>query len=340
MKYSTVLCMLFAVCLQSCKKGVYAYTDIESLKRLAVWDASPFNAFTDLIRFNGSYYCVFREGSSHTSDDGRIRILKSIDGNQWNSFGLLSLPRKDLRDSHFFIDNNNILSVAINARDIYATRQNIIYKLINGEFIKASQVNVDNDYLLWSFSKFKDSLYSIGYNIKQACYSGTINQKPKLSLFKNIDTTCTSFGNVPVRNWINGSFECPSEASTVFTPDSTMITIVRDQDILNYSHIGISKFPFNNWTWKKFPYFIRGPKLALLPNGKLFLCAASLIDVFTTYYVILDPKNNFSVDKIKIFPSGGDSGYPGVIIEGNTALVSYYSSHEGNARVYIDRIVY
>jgi len=332
--------LVFLINFQSCKKDVYAYTDIESLTQLVVWNSSPFNAFTDLIRFNDAYYCVFREGTSHTSDDGQIRILKSTDGNKWNKFSVLSIYGRDMRDPHFFIDNNSTLSVSISSRDTYKNRQNIIYKLINGQFIQAGQVNVDNDYLLWSFSRFNDSLYSIGYNVKQTCYSGINSQKPKLSLFKNIDTPCTSFGSVRVRNWINASFVCPSEASTVFTLDSTMITIVRDQDILSYSHIGISKFPFDNWTWKEFPYFIRGPKLALLPDGKLFLCAASLIDVFTTYYVILDPAKNFLVEKIKIFPSGGDSGYPGVVIEGNTALVSYYSSHEGNARVYIDRITY
>jgi hypothetical protein len=340
MRCSIIFCILCTVCIQSCKKDVQAYTDIESLTQLLVWNSSPFNAFTDLIHFDGVYYCAFREGTSHTSDDGQIRIIESTDGNKWNKFSLLSLYGRDLRDSHFFIDNNNILSLGISSRDAYRNRQNVIYKLINGQFIQAGEANVDNDYLLWSFSRFKDSLYSIGYNIKQACYSGVNNEKPKLSLFRNTDTPCTSFGSVRVHNWLNASFVCPSEASTVFTPDSTMITIVRDQDILSYSHIGISKFPFDNWQWKEFPYFVRGPKLALLPNGKLFLCAASLIDVFTTYYVILNPKNNFSVEKIKIFPSGGDSGYPGVVIEGNTALISYYSSHEGNARVYIDRITY
>src|SRR4051794_8650345 len=124
MRYSVILCMLSAVFVQSCKKSVYAYTDIESLTQLAVWNSSPFNAFTDLIRFNSAYYCVFREGFSHTSDDGRIRILKSIDGSRWNNFSLLSLYGNDMRDSHFFIDNNNILSLAISARDTYGNRQN------------------------------------------------------------------------------------------------------------------------------------------------------------------------------------------------------------------------
>jgi hypothetical protein len=58
-----------------------------------------------------------------------------------------------------------------------------------------------------------------------------------------------------------------------------------------------------------------------------------------TYYAIINP-SDFSVEKIRAFPSGGDSGYPGVIIEGATALISYYSSHEGNARIYMYRLNY
>ena len=30
-----------------------------------IWDAAPHNAFTDLIRFKGQWFCVFREGQGH-----------------------------------------------------------------------------------------------------------------------------------------------------------------------------------------------------------------------------------------------------------------------------------
>lgn len=210
----------------------------------------------------------------------------------------------------------------------------------NTDFIRADSVNVDSDYWLWSFSRFNNDLYSIGYNISKPCYSGLSYQKSRLALFKNTDISCTSFENVSVNNWIDNNPGCSSEASIAFTEDSTLISIVRESYELNESLIGVSRFPFTDWTWKKFPYFIRGPKLALLPNGKLFLCGASMIDYNKTYYLILDSKKDFRIETMNIIPSGGDTGYPGVIIEGSTALVSYYSSHEGNACVYIRRIAY
>jgi hypothetical protein len=335
MKYLVSVFILSIVCFQSCEKSGVDI-DIVSVTQLAVWNEARHNAFTDLIRFDDNYYCVFREAHSHNSYDGKLKVVRSIDGEKWDSFSLLSLPGKDLRDPHFFIDNNNLLSVATNARDKNDIEENVVYKLHNSGFI---QINVDNDYRLWGFSKFRDTLYSIGYNTKQACFSRFNSQKSKIALFENRDSACTSFGTVAVDNWITNNFECPSESSIVFTPDSTLITIVRDEFDQGESHIGISKFPFKKWDWKQFPYFVRGPKLALLPDGRFFLCAASMIDFDKTYYAIINP-NDFSLEKIKVFPSAGDTGYPGVIIEGNTALVSYYSSHEGNSRVYIQRINY
>jgi hypothetical protein len=40
-----------------------------------IWDQAPHNAFTDLIRFEGRWFCVFREGQGHVSPDGALRVL-------------------------------------------------------------------------------------------------------------------------------------------------------------------------------------------------------------------------------------------------------------------------
>ena len=40
-----------------------------------IWDAAPHNAFTDLQRFKGRWYCAFREGREHAAagDYGKLR---------------------------------------------------------------------------------------------------------------------------------------------------------------------------------------------------------------------------------------------------------------------------
>ena len=37
-------------------------------------------------------------------------------------------------------------------------------------------------------------------------------------------------------------------------------------------------------------------------------------------------------------PSGGDTSYPGLVWDKGELLVSYYSSHEGKANIYLARV--
>ena len=65
-----------------------------------IWDQGKHNAFTDLIRFGGRFYCVFREGAGHVSNDGKIRVLAGDDeAKTWKSAALIALKGYDLRDA-------------------------------------------------------------------------------------------------------------------------------------------------------------------------------------------------------------------------------------------------
>jgi hypothetical protein len=306
------------------------------IAQLLVWNGAPHNAFTDLIKFKNAYYCAFREGGDHNSMDGRIRIIKSFDGQIWKSFSVISQGQTDLRDPHFFIDNRNVLCVATNARVKKDIRQNVVYKNLNNDFKYNFEIDVDNDYWLWSFSKLKNKLYSFGYSMQQECFGKSNTQKKSnIVLFQSKNAACTRFDKL-ASPLIADSSHCPSEASIIFTSKASAVAIIREGPP-HKSFIGTSQFPFKSWNWQKFSFFVRGPKLALLPNGKFLLGAGSMIDHKKTYLAIINSEN-FSVEQMITLPSGGDCGYPGIIIEGDSALISYYSSHEGNTRVYIVKV--
>src|SRR5262249_11950540 len=65
-----------------------------------IWDRAPHNAFTDLVRFRGGWYCVFREGAGHAGGAGKIRVLASADGQRWEPAALIESAGVDLRDPH------------------------------------------------------------------------------------------------------------------------------------------------------------------------------------------------------------------------------------------------
>src|SRR5690242_4521181 len=68
-----------------------------------IWDQAPHNAFTDLLRWRGKWFCTFREGDGHVGGDGKLRVLESADGKAWQSIALLEEDGVDLRDPHISI---------------------------------------------------------------------------------------------------------------------------------------------------------------------------------------------------------------------------------------------
>src|SRR5262245_18527537 len=70
--------------------------EVVSTKR--IWNQGKHNAFTDLIRVGDVWYCVFREADAHVGPDGRIRVLRSADGETWESAALVAERGVDLRD--------------------------------------------------------------------------------------------------------------------------------------------------------------------------------------------------------------------------------------------------
>ena len=77
-----------------------APVDVELIEVGKIWDEAPHNAFTDLARWNDRFYGVFRQGRGHVSSDGRIRVLRSVNGDIWESAALVELDSFDLRDAH------------------------------------------------------------------------------------------------------------------------------------------------------------------------------------------------------------------------------------------------
>ena len=68
-----------------------------------IWDKGTHAAFTSLVKFEDQYYCTFREGYSHVFDEngnaeGRIRVLASKDGKEWNSVLDQGIEGVDCRD--------------------------------------------------------------------------------------------------------------------------------------------------------------------------------------------------------------------------------------------------
>lgn len=85
--------------------------NVELLTGRQIWNAShitdlpkPRVELTDLIFFKGNWYCSFHEGEIHGNHpSGRGRIIRSPDGEKWESVALLRWDAGDVREVRFSI---------------------------------------------------------------------------------------------------------------------------------------------------------------------------------------------------------------------------------------------
>src|SRR5262245_48314443 len=162
------LCLFVTSVLYPCPaRGEEAAELVEVRK---IWDRAPHNAFTDLVRFKGSWFCVFREGAKHVSPDGALRVITSKDGEKWESAALITSPNSDLRDAKITVtpDGRLMLSGAEALHDkSRKTHQSLAWFSKDGRTWSERHEIGDPDFWLWRVTWHKDKAYGIGYGCRQ-----------------------------------------------------------------------------------------------------------------------------------------------------------------------------
>src|SRR5215218_6012460 len=149
-----------------------------------IWDEGPHNAFTDLVRFNDEFYCAFREGVTHLSPDGKVRVIKSDSGDRWQSAGLISLPDADLRDPKLIVTPRGRLMVgAAAARKLpgesVVHHQTMAWQSQDGFQWGEGREIGEKDFWLWRVVWHDDIAYGVGY--------GTQPDNPFVRLYTSRD---------------------------------------------------------------------------------------------------------------------------------------------------------
>ncbi|MCX7699684.1 MAG: glycoside hydrolase [Gemmataceae bacterium] len=293
-----------------------------------IWDHAPHNAFTDLVRFQGRWFCVFREGKDHVSPDGALRVITSIDGERWESAALITSANSDLRDPKITVTPDGQLMLtaaeALHDRSRYG-HQSLTWFSRDGRTWSDRHAVGDPDFWLWRVTWHRGLAYSIGYGCGK-------DQSIRLYVSKDgkkFDTLVERLFDVGY----------PNETSIVFDGDTAYCLIRRDGQGPgnNTGMIGIAQAPFTKWEWKDLRVPIGGPHMIRLPDGR-FLAAVRLLDkTVRTSLCWIDPTAG-TLTEFLTLPSGGDTSYPGLAIHQDEVWISYYSSHEGRTSIYLARM--
>lgn len=291
-----------------------------------IWDRGAHNAFTDLIRFDGLWYCAFREGKGHVSPDGALRIITSADGKAWKSAALLRSETADLRDPKLSRtpDGKLMLNAAAALhKPMGHTHQSVVWFSANGRDWDGPSNVADPNYWLWRVTWHKQTAYGIGYEC---------GKQKSIRLYRSSDGKRMEklVEKLPVEHY-------PNESSLVFLPDDTCWCLLRRDEKPATGMLGVAKPPYREWQFRDLGVRIGGPKLIRLPDGRYYAVVRLYDGKVRTALCRLDVENARLEEQLTL-PSGGDTSYAGVVWHDGLLWISYYASHEKKTKIYLAKV--
>ena len=298
----------------------------ELLSSRKIWSAAPHNAFTDLARFRGLWFCAFREAKSHALCAGKVRVLRSRDGESWESAALIAERGVDLRDPKLGSAPGGKLELLMGGSPVkkgrYEGRRPRVCKSPDGSSWTAPRPIASEGDWLWRADRSAGASYGISYRLPGA-------RRWTVHLLESVDgLDYRELATLEVPGM-------PNEATVRFRGREA-IALVRREAGKGRAWIGSSLPPYRSWNWREAEERVGGPNFIVLPDRSLI--AATRIWRRGVPSVALCAMTRSSLRPILVLPSGGDCGYPGMVYHRGILWLSYYSSHEGKSAIYLARV--
>jgi hypothetical protein len=301
----------------------------ELLEVKMIWNYAPHNAFTDLVYWRDKWYCGFREGQRHVGDRGKMRIISSSDGEQWESTLQLEMADYDLRDAALSITPDDRLMI------LGGVQQGDDGRLRTGTFVSFSQNGIEctppkvvlaPGRWLWRVTWHEGRAYGVSYPSPEGV--------PYSSLLVSSDGVEFQ----PLVPKLLGEGGRPTEARVRFAAGGTAYCLHRRDGAHDSAYLGKAASPYTEWTWKDLKQHFGGPNFLQLPSGH-WIGAGRLIDERGPHTAItsIDVDQGTMTPLLRL-PSGGDTSYPGLVWHEGQLWVSYYSSHEKGTNIYLARV--
>ena len=292
---------------------------VELLSVEKVWGTAPHSAFGDVIRFGDRWWCTFREAKTHWESIGAVRVITSSDAKNWDSAALLSEPEIDLRDPKLSITPDGRLMLLMGGCVLapdgtYLTRSPRVMFSIDGHNWTKSRRLLSEDHWLWR-AIWHDG---IAYSLSKL---GEGSEPRRGFLYSSNDAL--------EWDWITEfKVDGVSETTLRIMPDGEMIALIRP------GYVGSSTYPYTKWSYFQLAdQMIGGPNFIRLPDGRLLAGARRYsVDGADMALAWMTKDSDEWVCKL---PRGGDCSYPGFVWYNDLLWVTYYSSHEGKAQIYL-----
>ena len=316
---------------------------LDKLKILEVTQISapaPHTAFTDLCAdpfdiSSSSLFCTYREADTHVSPNGKIIVLQ-INKKTLLPFSssALEIPGTDLRDPKLSFDGVRLIITAYAKtvlEDNSLSRHMVSYSSDTGLSWNGPHYFGDDAWWIWNCDWFKTTAYGFAYNRKAQ----------SISLYRGNPLNTMTCYQDNVFGLEKSDKGYPNESALLFDEQGNASVFLR-RDADTYSaQFGYANPPYTNWEWHDLDIYIGGPAAVMLEDKNFILAGRHIeweTDMFSTRLWHFDVISKKLTELITL-PSGGDTSYPGLVLDNDILYVSYYSSHcDEEARVYLAKL--
>ncbi len=302
----------------------------EVLSVTKIWDQGGHNAFTDIIRHGDYFYVTFREAENHVGSDGVIRVIRSKDGDGWESCGLLTEDSIDLRDPKISVTPDKRLMLVMGGSDyegkeLVGRQPRVAFSKNGTDWSALQRVCSEGDWLwrvtwrdgtAWGVSNH----YVIGEDKPRSLVLYTSDDGINFRIRTTLDITGNRF-----------------EVTARFLPDDTMMLLARREESDKGAYIGTSLPPYTDWNWRNTGIRAGGPDFIRLPDGSMWAGYRNYVGKATTELAYMTASH---LKPVLTLPSGGDTSYPGFAWHDDVLWMTYYSSHEEKTSIYLAKIAF
>jgi hypothetical protein len=187
-------------------------------------------------------------------------------------------------------------------------------------------INIDDEWL-WRVTWHGGTAYGVSYRNRGEAGAA-------LNLWKSTDGI--TYEKITVLQ--PGGDAWPNETTLRFDPDGTMIALVRRERDSRTAFLGRSRPPFTDWSWHDTGRMIQGPDFLRSAAGWWY-AGRDQPPGDSAIRTVVGRLDNHTARPFLTLPSGGDTSYPGIVEAAPGELwISYYSSHQGPAAIYLARV--
>jgi len=293
-----------------------------------IWDKVPHNAYTDLINFNGAYYCSFSEVCSSYEDTaearGYIEIIRSKTGKKWERVALLQKEGMTLCNPRLSITPDRqimiIMDGSVSSMVSFSDKKGDVFS--DPETLNTDSTILPGKKRLWKVTWFRGTGYALLYK--------SDSKDDKLSLLKTIDgKNFEKITKIEVDGLLN-------ESTLRFDQKGTLYALISSEYGDKKGTLGMSDWPYTEWSYRKindspdiFNFTIVNKKIVVVAPG------LSKPELHTG---ILTVNKKGYIEEIVKLPLGKDACYPGILTEPGKLLISCCYEHEGKPAIYLVKV--